>query len=218
MRLVTALLVKDEADRYLEPVLRRCHEFSDEVLVLDDGSQDGSVEMARRLGCGVKRRDDTGMWGNEAPARAELWDWGARVAGEGWLLIADADMILYGDPRPLTMTTQCTAWAWPLFDCWNDPRFFRMDGYWQGHLHPRPWLFRPSALRETPVWPARGIHTGHMPHNFPLRACPIYDYSVYWMHLAYVRPDDRMKKHRQYLAQAHQLSAFERAHAESVAD
>lgn len=218
MRLVTALLVKNEADKYLEPVLRRCAEFSDEILMLDDGSTDGSVEMARRLGCGVRRRGETGMWGNEAPARAELWDWGAKVAGDGWLLICDADMLLVGDPRPLMLTTQCNAWAWPLFDCWNDLRYFRMDGYWKGHEFPRPWLFRPSALTDPPLWPARGIHTGHAPQNFPLRACPIYDYGVYWMHLAYIRPADRKRKHEQYLAQAHQLSAFERAHAESVAD
>ena len=107
--LVTALLAKNEAGKYLERVLRRCHEFSDEVLVLDDGSTDETVAIARKLGCGVKLRQETGMWGNEAPARAELWDWGAEVAGDGWLLICDADMLLVGDPRPLTLTTQCTA-------------------------------------------------------------------------------------------------------------
>lgn len=213
--LVTALLVKDEADRYLEPVLRRCHEFSQEVLVLDDGSKDNSVALARRLGCGVRRRGGDPMWGQESQARAELWDWGAKVAGDGWLLICDADMYLHGDPRPLTLTTQHNAWSWVLYDCWNDPRYFRMDGYWQGHLYPRPWLFKPSAC-PTPVWPERGIHCGHAPQNFPLDAGHAVD--AYWSHLGYIKPADRMAKHRQYLAQAHQLSPFERAHAESVAD
>lgn len=211
------MLVKNEASKYLERVIRRCAEYSDEILILDDGSTDDSVDIARRLGCGVRRRGQPGMWGNESPARAELWQWAAEVAGDGWILVTDADMLLVGDVRPLTRSTQCNTWAWPLFDCWDREQTFRMDGYWKGHEHPRPWLFKPSECPD-PVWPDRGIHTGHAPLNYPIRACALYAPEVYWIHLAYVRREDRMKKHRQYLEQAHQLSEFERAHAASVAD
>lgn len=218
MRLVTALLVKDEKDKYLERVLRRCAEFSDEVLVLDDGSTDGSDKLAWRLGCGVKRRQEVGMWGNESPARAELWDWGSRVAGDGWLLICDADMLLMGDPRPLTLTALHNAWSFVLYDLWDDETSYRCDGYWQGHLHPRPWLFKPSALTDLPAWNPRGIHVGHCPANFPLAAGIAAPGVLAWGHLAYLTKHDRMVKHGRYLAQSHQLSPFEMAHAESVAD
>ena len=218
-RLVTALLVKNEADKYLERVLRRCLEFSDEVVVLDDGSTDDSVATAERLGCTVYRRQDTGMWGNEAPARAELWDYGTAHAGDGWLLIADADMILHGDPRPLTLSKTCTAWAWVLYDCWNEERYYRCDSYWQGHLHPRPWMFRPSALRSTPEWPIRGLHTGHAPRNFPaIVGCVTPESGIYWRHLSFLTPSARLKKVEQYMGQAHQLTPFELAHARSVGD
>lgn len=217
-KLVTALLVRNEKDKYLERVLRRCLEFSDEVLVLDDGSTDGSDRLAWSLGCQVKPWTGETMWGTESPARAALWDWGAEVAGDGWLLICDADMILYGDPRPLTLATNVNSWAWPLYDCWNSDRYYRHDTFWKGHEHPRIWMFKPSALGDSlPEWPKRGIHTGHAPVNFPYLA-GIPDSTYYWIHLAYVSPEHRQQKLEKYLAQAHQLSPFERAHAESVGD
>jgi hypothetical protein len=218
-KLVTALLVKDEKDKYLERVLCRCWEFSDEVHVLDDGSTDGSDRLAVDLGCELHRRTDTGMWGNEAPARAELWDIGAQAAGDGWLLICDADMLLHGDPRPFLYTTVHNAWAFVLFDTWGDERYYRKDGFWRGHEFPRPWLFRPSAMGiTTPEWPARGIHTGHCPTNAVVRAGVADFQSLYWIHLAYTRKEHRIQKVQKYLGQAHQLSDFEKAHAESVGD
>lgn len=219
-RLVTALLVKDEADKYLERVLKRCLEFSDEVIMVDDGSTDGSDRMAWRLGCNVKRRSVDGMWGNEAPARAELWDHATRAAGDGWVLICDADMILHGDPRPLTLSRQCNSWSWPLFDIWTeDERMFRHDGYWQGHAYARPWMFRPRMMDcSPPIWPDRGIHTGHCPQNSKLLTCVSHNLQVYWIHLAYSRLPDRLNKHRKYLEQAHQLSGFELGHANSILD
>jgi hypothetical protein len=217
--LVTALLVKNEADKYLERVLRRCLEFSSKVIVLDDGSTDGSDRIAWRLGCEVKPWTGKTMWGTESPARAALWDWGAREAGDGWLLICDADMELHGDPRPLTLSSQCNAWAWPLWDLWDDEKTYRCDGFWQGHEVPRPWFFKPSLLEcDPPIWPDRGIHTGHCPQNAKLRICvPPYG-LVFWKHYAYLEQPNRVRKYQQYLEKRHLLTPFELAHATSVGD
>lgn len=217
-KLITAILVKNEADRYLERVLTRCLSFSDEVLVLDDGSTDGSDRLAWRLGCRVHPRKGTGMWGNEAPARAELWEWGREMAGDdGWLLICDADMLLHGDPRPLTLSTQVNAWAWKLWDLWDDEHRYRCDGYWMGHLHPRIWMVKPNAMWNVGAeWPDRGLHTGHFPLNFPYNTGVRDDFG--WLHLAYLDPEHREQKLQQYLAKADQLTPFEKAHAMSIGD
>lgn len=217
-RLVTALLVRNEADRYLRQVLQRCTEFSDEILVLDDGSTDGTVDLAKSLGCIVKQRPKSGAWGNEAPARAELWDRGVKCAKDGWLLICDADQILHGDPRHLTESWECNAWAFVLYDLWN-PTQYRADGHWQAHLHPRPWMVKPSALQPfAPQWNGRGMHVGHLPPNIPL-ACGIAPSDqYYWLHYAYASPESRKAKLDQYLKVADQLTPQELAHARSIGD
>lgn len=220
MRLITALLVKNEADKYLTRVLQRCLAFSDEVLVLDDGSTDDTVKIATELGCLVKQRPQTGMWGNESPARAELWERGVKCAQDGWLLIADADMLLEGNPRDLIDTWDCVGWAFVLWDCWDSEHQARVDGPWQyGPLTPRPWLFRPSlCVNGAPQWNSRGLHCGHAPLNLQGVFGIAPPDTYFWRHLAYCKSADRIQKHTQYLAHSAQLSSFERQHAESIAD
>lgn len=217
VRLVTCLLVKNEADRYLHQVLKRCAEFSDDILVLDDGSTDDTIGVAKSFGCIVKQRPKAGAWGNEAPARAELWERGVKCAKDGWLLICDADQILHGDPRPLTRTWEANAWAWPLLDLWDNETRFRTDGYWQGYKQARVWMVKPSAVPRDwgPVWGDRGLHCGHIPPNFPLAALIAPD-SLYWLHYGWLREEDRIAKYHRYKNHSTQLTSQELAHVESI--
>ena len=223
-RLVSALLVRNEAspDRYLERILRRCAEFSEDILVLDDGSTDDTVELCKRAGALVKQRPASPpMWGAEASARAELWERGAKLAKDGWLLVADADMLLVGDPKPLCASWDVNSWAFVLYDVWSeDEKLFRCDPPWMGHLVPRPWLVRPAAVPAgwRPEWPSRGLHVGHIPSNFPLICGAVEPHVLHWRHLAYAKREHRERKHRQYLEQASQLTEFERKHAESIVE
>lgn len=214
------MLVRDEAgdDRYFQRVIRDAQRWATDVVVLNDNSRDDTAALARNLGCIVYTRDvQTPMWGAEAPARAQLWDVAAQHAGDDWLIVVDADMLLDGDPVPLCASWECDAFAWPLLDLWNSEETFRVDGAWRfGPVTPRPWMFRPSAMREPAQWPARGLHTGHCPANFSgvVGVAP----DLQWLHLSYVRPDHRRTKHAQYLAHAASLTPFEKSHAESIAD
>jgi hypothetical protein len=219
------MLARNEAapDRYLARVLARCAEFSDAILLLDDGSTDDTAQVARAAGCVVHTRDGAGFWGvTEAPARRELWERAAELIGDGWVLICDADMLLEGDPRPLCASWEAATWAWPLADLWDSESTFRVDGPWGfGPTVPRPWLFRPSAAPQdfVPRWPEKCVHTGHCPMNFgevgPTFVAPP---DVYWKHLSYLRREDRLRKHAQYASVTHQLSDFERAHAATILD
>lgn len=216
-RLVTAVLAKDEAARDLRDMLGVCLGFSDAVLLLDDGSVDDTAKIAEEMGCLVKHRQKPGAWGDEAPARKELWERGAKLAKDGWLLIADADMILHGDPRPLCESWEMNAWAFVLFDLWSDTEF-RVDGPWAaGPRVARPWLFKPSAC-PSPQWNSREIHVGHCPQNFPgpVGVAPPVEY--WWEHRAYWNPERRIAKYSQYMSKKDLLSPPELAHVASILD
>jgi hypothetical protein len=214
--LVSAILAKNEADRFLSRVIRRCQEFSDKVLLLDDGSSDETTDVATSLGCEVRVRKNAGMWGNESPARAELWNWAAEYVGDGWALVTDADQLLVGDPRPYCESWLANTWSFPLFDCWNQEDLHRVDGYWQGYRYPRPWLFCPSRVPDgwTAEWTGRGIHAGHAPVNWPMNQG--FANELYWLHLGWMKPEDRTMKYQRYMQEWHQLSDFEQKHVQSV--
>lgn len=216
--LTAALLCRNEATKDLKLVLNRLAKTCDQVLVLDDGSEDDSVKVAQSCGATVKIRQGPAMWGQEAPARAELWDWGAREARDGWLLIADCDMLLEGDPRPYCRSDWVNTWSFVLYDLWNSPTTYRCDGYWQAHTVPRPWLFCPSRVPVSwvPQWPDRGIHTGHCPMNWPAMGGLAGELA--WHHTAYLDKPRRDRKLQQYLAKSAHLSPFELAHARSIGD
>ena len=219
MTCVGVILAKNEADRYLANAIRSLDLLCDRVLVLDDGSTEDTATLAESMGAEVRRREGPAMWGQEAPARAELWAWGAEVAGDGWLYVLDADHVTeapVGAWRGMLASTEANAWGIRLYDCWDSPQRHRVDGYWAGHELARPWLFRPSACPE-PVWPTRGLHCGHAPANFPYRL-GVAPSSVWIRHLGWMNATDREAKVARYMSAANQLRPDEMAHLQSVTD
>lgn len=179
--------------------------FCDGIVVVDDGSDDGTPETCEAAGATVVRRPSDGWWsgGTEGSARQLLWETACKAlhgSDQSWIYVADADHLLVGitpdNFRTLLTATHVDAWACPLWDLWNDEDLMRADGYWQAHLHPRPWLAR--ALPG--VWTDRGIHAGHL---------PIRDWRVGLMpdgaaiaHLGYLKGPHRNRKLRAYLDKA----------------
>lgn len=222
MKLVTAVLARNEAgsDRYLKRVLTRCLSFSDTVVLLDDHSTDATPDVARALGCHVHARTDPEpAWGHESSARRELWDVAcAEATGPNdWVLIADADQELIGDVLGLCQSVEVNTWSFVLYDMWSATEF-RVDGRWQAHTAPRPWLFAVNRTPAdwSPVWPDRGIHTGHCPTNWPAVMGIAPPDSCHWLHWSYAKHEHRVAKHRQYKRQYPQMTPEEIAHADSI--
>lgn len=218
-KLIAAVLARNESDKFLKPVLTRLLAVCDSVLLLDDNSTDDTYKVAKALGCSVKKRTKPPMWGQESSARQELWGWAvSRCGKDDWILICDADQELVGDPRPLMATWESNTVCLRLYDCWS-PTEYRADGFWQGHLYPRAWMFCPHRAPAgwSATWNERQIHTGHCPQNWPTIA-PIHDDCLYFRHLAYSTPELRTQKHGAYMGKSDLLSPHELAHAASILD
>lgn len=222
MRLIAAFLARNEGgeDRYLVRCLKNAQRWCDAIVVLDDRSTDDTAQICRAEGAIVHTRSsEVPAWGHESHARKELWDLAVAAAGDGWVLFQDCDMELSADPRPLCETVELNTWAWSLLDLWNSEDTHRVDGYWQGSRIARPWLVCPSRVPEGWVaeWPARGIHCGHLPMNWPMR-CAVAPKEYVWRHLGWINPEHRKWKFAQYMSQANQLTEYELKHAESILD
>ncbi len=82
------IIAKDEAER-LERCVAAVRAIADEVLVVDGGSSDGTVELARWLGCRVIE--------NPWPGYGRQRNFGAEQAANDWILFVDADEVVGPD-------------------------------------------------------------------------------------------------------------------------
>jgi len=208
-KIVGALLVRNEAapDRYLRRVLANVASFCDATVVLDDGSDDDTVDVCRAAGALVTTQGIKGGWwegGAEMTARAKLWALAAEEAGEaGWIYVADADHELLGlrpeELRAMTRATTVNCWAFVLWDAWDSDETHRVDGFWQAWHTPRPWFFKAQPYSGfAPEWGARGIHAGHAPLNYPAIA-GLAPQGAGIRHLGYVSLRHRKLKRSKYL-------------------
>lgn len=220
--ITTAALIRNEKGKFLEEILLIWEEFSSRILILDNESTDGSGEVARKRGAEVLSVKGE-MWGNESFYRKALFESARKRTPEGeWIFILDADMIPARNPLSL-FEAAGDAIAFPLYDIWYvyDDGFltYREDNFWQGHLHPRIW-----AVRNTPKhflntsWGKKGMHSGHFPLNMHLPTVTFAPKDFSLLHFAYSSDPLRYAKLSQYTSVSSHLSAFEKAHAQSIVD
>jgi glycosyltransferase involved in cell wall biosynthesis len=139
MRLSVVVITKDE-----EAVIERCLRsvgFADELIVLDSGSGDRTVQICRDLGAQVHVTPD---WPGFGPQKNRALD----LASGDWVLSIDADewvspQLAEEIPRVLESAAAVAAFEMPRLSSFGG-RFMRHSGWWPDHVVR---LFRRGAAR-----------------------------------------------------------------------
>lgn len=87
-KISVVMITQDEAER-MARAIASCYGFADEIVVIDGGSQDESVQRAQQLGATVVV--------NPWPGYARQRQLGVQQASHGWIFLLDSDEVVGED-------------------------------------------------------------------------------------------------------------------------
>ncbi|RKO65542.1 glycosyltransferase [Desulfofundulus salinus] len=199
-KITLAMLVRNEAGRYLERVLKHAAQYIDCAVILDDASEDNTVEVCKKTLQNIPLTlvsNKQPSFHNEIILRKQLWELAVGTRPD-WILILDADEIFeeraVKELRSLAVNPEIEVYYFRLYDMWDEDHY-REDEYWKAHHYYRPFMVRyvpgfPYQWRETPQ------HCGRFPHNITeLRGATS---SLRVKHLGWMKPADRLAKYYRY--------------------
>ena len=200
--LLAMMVVRNEANRYLRPVLARLGALVDGIVILDDASTDETPELCRAHPKVIRfRRLQSSLFAqNEAALRSLLWEMTVELK-PAWILALDADEFLEEKAKTelpaLTAQQEYEVVTFPVYHLWGDLRHYRVDGMWHPVLARTACLFRYRQNR-TYHWAPRRLHCG----RFPLEAylTPGFHAPLRLLHLGYAAPHARREKYQRYLS------------------
>ncbi|KJS21271.1 MAG: glycosyl transferase [Clostridiaceae bacterium BRH_c20a] len=202
-KLTLAMLVRNEADRYLPQVLKHIIQYIDEAVILDDASEDNTVDVCRNILQGIPLHlvsNKSPGFHNEIILRKQLWDVTVSTNPD-WILCLDADEVFEDRAKneigSLINQPYYDYYAFRLYDFWS-PTHYREDKYWEAHKYYRNFLIRhqPHFLYK---WQESPLHCGRFPANITDLPGAVSKLRV--KHLGWAAPEDRLKKYQRYMKQ-----------------
>lgn len=200
-KLVLSMVVRNEAGRYLRAVLQHAATYVDEIVIIDDASEDETIQVCREA-VGAKTltlfRNKVSLFHDEYRLRQRQWELTLRAKPD-WILFLDADEMfedrIRDEIRRLINQTDYDVVCFRLYDMW-DMEHYRDDKYWRAHTVYRPFLirYRPDF---TYRWKETAQHCGRMPDN--ILELPAVGSQVRLKHYGWARPEDREAKYRRYM-------------------
>lgn len=196
--IIGSMVIKNEIDRYLEASLTKLIASCQKVFVADDGSDDGSAELAEKLGAKVWRNTGTSFKENESVFRQAAWDQMAKMfklKETDWVLSLDADEYFIGNltklKELLKIAQHRTCFSMPIPEVWEtEPLQVRVDGFWRGNYNRRFAKYNPNLkFRDVPMG------CGSVPSNGPSTELSM---QLGILHFGYANEDDRQAKHDFY--------------------
>lgn len=156
MNLCASLVVRNELGRYLAPCIEHLLAFCDHVVVMDDGSDDGTREWLKECAVidldgrlVVYYRDRSTFFEHEGRTRQRLLDWTLREQPTH-VLNLDADEFV-SDGAALRARIgrepDVPIWSLEIEEVWTagDTLGVREDGGWRSHPLPVLWRVDPAV-------------------------------------------------------------------------
>lgn len=202
MRLIAALVVRNEADRYLDACLAWIRPQVDELFVFDDRSTDDTVDLAVTRGATVYTRgiDEPNWLESEGLCRQLAWHRMCEVYDPepgDWVMVIDADQFPLGnwwtDLSVLQDFTSVEAKVPEVF--LHTPVSVRVDGYWGAITAVMLAAFQPGDQ----TFRGKGMGVGSFP-SYAYSGSMWRNSGLTLMHYGYARKEDREEKYTRYSA------------------
>ncbi|WP_227872165.1 glycosyltransferase [Paenibacillus albus] len=157
-KLTAMLQVRNEAGRYLEAALADLSALVDEIVIVDDASDDGTPEICRSFDKVIRLVElKEPLFGQEARLRHLLWEAAVQTEPD-WLLAIDADEFF--EKKAQTQIRQLIdqdRYDWVgfrMYDFWGSLAYYRDDELWKLHKRHTMMLVRymPQYSYFYPAW------------------------------------------------------------------
>lgn len=217
-KLTAMMIVRNEAGRYLKSCLESLQTFTDEIIILDDASEDDTPEICLSYqSVKLYRQPRSEFLTDEALLRQKLWLYITEHHPE-WILAIDADELLeesfLHEAPYLLKQTQFTAIGFRLFDCWGDETHFRMDGLWNPWLRGFSTYIVKYQSHLAPDWPPLKFHCGRIPLAY--RSLTHYESATRIKHLGWSNPLEVPAKYERVIHQDPGSNYMNREHYDSI--
>ena len=209
-----SMVIKNEADRYLEAVLSHMCPFFDGVFVYDDDSDDDSLEVVSQFDAVAVSRPPLipSFLEHEGDFRFAAWRAFERemTPEEGsWVLSFDADEFLvlqeqdFSDVRPgleqaisiaESKSTVGVVLPFPeIFDVQDGVPMMRVDGLWPTIRGPRLFKYKEEAS-----WNNKEMGSGSEPTYVARGKTSQSNCGLHMLHFGYAMKEDHAVKHARY--------------------
>lgn len=200
-RITLAMVVRNEAERYLAPVLDQARRIVDAAVIIDDGSTDGTPELIEKmlgdLPLVLVRNKKPLFERNESKLRQMLWNETIKTNPD-WILCLDADELFEDkavhEIREMVNHPDFDYYSFRIYDFW-DELHYREEPLWSAHFRYYVLLvrYRPDFKY---VWNENPLHCGRFPLN--VTVLPGIQSPLRVKHLGWMNPHDRLKKYLRY--------------------
>ncbi len=211
------MVMKNEADRYLESCIESIWTWAHDVHIYDDRSTDDSVEVATKLGCTVtvRQEHEPSFLEHEGQFRYNAWralQNNQNPRNPDWCLSIDADEFLVAEDGQtaeavdasieMARHSLCAGVILPIPEVFHadvdaegnlvKPQV-RTDGFWGTIKGPRLFEWRRGG-----IFSSKAMGSGSEPTYVAISRLSPYAQGLSLLHLGYCHPEDRKAKAERY--------------------